>query len=268
MNIYFNADFPTMHNPANMAIAMLQIPGIHLTGPDEADVIFNVDAIHKVGLKRGKVTIYYEHDDMLHKGRNTQYYDVDLLYITSPHALSYYPTGTKVLPTAMEPTLHYRWDEMPVIFDLGFLGQEMDIPLYQYRRQILDILSKNFKMLRAQCQPQDYFKYLSQAKMPVNILPTQDVLPLINMRFYESLNVGCLLNNYHPVLDDMAEVGVHYVGFESPEDAVEKAKYYLAHDDEREKIYQQGKAHVLAHHTWKHRMLQVLKDVEGLPKKI
>ena len=264
MKINFNSDYLHLHTAAFLYIAAMQIPGIYITSGEDADVVINIDSIQKTGLKKGKVTVYYEHDDVMHRGKNSQWYDVDLLYTTSPHVLSYYPPKTKNLFAAMEPSLHFHWDELPDLYELGFIGQERDIPAYQYRRQIIPLLAKKFTMMRGQCQPQDYYKLLSQVKIPVNVMPQEDNLPLVNMRFYESIAVGCLLNDYHPILDEIAEEGIHYVGFTSPEESIAKARFYLDRDDLRKKIAKEGRIHMLAHHTWKHRLLQIMKDVEAL----
>lgn len=264
MNIHLNSDYLHLHTAAFLYMGAMQIPGLHITSLEDADAVINIDSIQKVGLKRGKVTVYYEHDDILHRGKNKQWYDVDLLYITSPHALHHYPPGTKNLLAAMEPSLHFHWDELPDIYELGFIGQERDIPEYSYRRQVIPLLAGNFNMLRGQCQPQDYYKYLSQALMSVNVMPCLEGLPLINMRFYESIGVGCLLNDYHPALDEVAIEGFHYVGFESPEEAIAKARFYVSREDLRLQIAKQGREHMLAHHTWRHRMVQICQDVEKL----
>lgn len=264
MNIHFNSDRLDMHVAASMYIAAMQIPGIHITGIEDADAIINIDSIHTVGLKRGKITVYYELDDVQMKGKNTQWYDVDLLYNVSPHMVKYYPPKTKSLPVAMEPTIHYRWPEFAQVYDLVFMGQEREIPEYAYRRQVIPELAKEFRMLRGQCQPQDYCKMLSQAKLKVNVMPQIDGEPLIITRFYESMGVGCLLNDYHEEMDEIAKEGEHYVGFFSLAEAIAKARFYLQRDDLREKIANQAREHVLAHHTWAHRLKTILQDIDNL----
>ena len=83
MNISIHSDRKDLHLAASLYVAATQVDGLHITSPKEADLVINVDSIHNSGLIRGKKTAYYESDDNLHQGRNTQYYDVDLLYIVT-----------------------------------------------------------------------------------------------------------------------------------------------------------------------------------------
>ncbi len=264
MNINFHSDRIDMHIAASLYVAATQIPGVHIVPAEEADLVINVDSIHNSGLVRGKKTAYYESDDNLHQGRNLQYYNVDLLYIISKANLPLYPVGTRWLPVAMEPTIHYHWS-FGETHDIVFIGQMDNNECYTYRKRVVETLKPKFDMLTGTCQPQDYPKFLSQAKIRLNIMPRiGDNPPLIITRFYESMGIGFTMNDYHPTIDDLATEGVHYVGFNTPEEAVEKAKYYLSHDNKREEIGQAGKILVLNEHTWKHRLISILEDYERI----
>lgn len=264
MNISFHSDRKDMHIAASLYVAATQIEGVHIVPPHEADLVINVDSIHNSGLVRGKKTAYYELDDNLHQGRNTQFYDVDLLYIISKVNLPLYPTGTRWLPAAMEPTIHYHWP-FEEKYDMVFIGQTGNNACYTYRKQVLDVLESQFNMLTEHCQPQDYPKRLSQAKIRLNIMPrVAENPPLIITRFYESMGIGFTMNDYHSTLDDLATEGIHYIGFNTPEEAIEKAKFYLTNDTKRGEIGESGKQLVLDKHTWKHRLLTILEDYEKI----
>ena len=79
-----------------------------------------------------------------------------------------------------------------------------------------------------------------------------------NMRLFESAALGAF-----QIVDDLPGVrrwftpGEHLVTFADVTDLREKARYYLAHDDEREQIAAAGRAHVLAHHRVEQRLEQV-----------
>lgn len=264
MNISFHSDRLDMHIAASLYVAATQIVGIHIVPPDEADLVINVDSIHNSGLVRGKKTAYYESDDNLHQGRNLKYYNVDLLYIISKANLPLYPSGTRWLPAAMEPTIHYHWP-FEETYDMVFIGQTEHNACYTYRKQVVETLKPQFNMFTDHCQPQDYPKRLSQAKIRLNVMPrVGENPPLIITRFYESMGIGFTMNDYHPTLDDLATEGKHYVGFNSPEEAIEKARFYLSNEAKREEIGEVGKGLVLNEHTWKHRLLSILEDYERL----
>ncbi|MEK6860807.1 MAG: hypothetical protein AABY07_02440, partial [Nanoarchaeota archaeon] len=218
MKINIHSDRKDLHLAASLYIAAMQISGIAVVPAKEADLVINVDSIHNSGLVRGKKTAYYESDDNLHQGKNTQYYDVDLLYIVTKANLPLYPTGTKWLPAAMEPTIHYHWS-FPESHDFVFIGQYNN-PSYEFRKQIIEALSGKFDGILTHCQSQDYPKFLSQAKVRLNVNPQiEDKPPLIITRFYESMGIGFTMNDYHSTMDDIATEGKHYVGFSTVEDA-------------------------------------------------
>ena len=263
MNISIHSDRIDTHVAASLYVAAMQIPGLHLVHPDEADLVINVDSVHSSGLIRGKKTAYYELDDNLHQGKNKTLYDVDLLYVVTKANLPLYPTGTKWLPVAMEPTIHYHWP-FGEDHDFVFIGQYNN-PSYNFRRRVVEELSKKFDGILTHCQIQDYPKFLSQAKIRLNVNPRMgDNPPLIITRFYESMGIGFTMNDYHTTLDDIATEGKHYVGFSTPEDAIEKMKFYLNNEEKRNKIGKEGRSFMLREHTWKHRLLAILEDYEKL----
>jgi hypothetical protein len=78
-------------------------------------------------------------------------------------------------------------------------------------------------------------------------------------RWVNSMASGAFFLGHHfPGLDEVFEVGKHLVWFESVGDAVEKAKYYLEHEAEREAIAKAGRQEVLANHTWDNRIARMM----------
>ena len=86
----------------------------------------------------------------------------------------------------------------------------------------------------------------------------------VNMRVFEVLATrSCLLTSEVPTLKALFTDGVHLVTYRDLDEAVDKARYYLAHDDARERIAAAGYAEVMAKHTMAHRVRRLL-DVAGL----
>lgn len=86
----------------------------------------------------------------------------------------------------------------------------------------------------------------------------------LNMRVFEVLATrSLLLTPAVSSLDALFQDGVHVVTYRTLDEAVEKARHYLAHDDEREAIAETGYREVLAHHTMAHRVRRIL-DVTGV----
>lgn len=87
------------------------------------------------------------------------------------------------------------------------------------------------------------------------------------MRVFETLSTGSfLLTNWLPTLGDLFEDGKHLVTYKSYDEMVEKARYYLEHDDEREAIAAAGYDEFIKKHTYRHRVETIL-DTIGLSKK-
>lgn len=73
----------------------------------------------------------------------------------------------------------------------------------------------------------------------------------INYRTFETLGCGTfLLTNYTSGLEKIFNIGEHLITYSSMKDCVEKMKYYLKNDSEREEIAQRGHEHVLKNHTY------------------
>ena len=155
MKIAIHSDRPDLHNSGSLIIAAMQMPDIEIVSPARAELVINVDSIHNVGLKRGPITAYYEVDDYLHLAKNKEFYDVDLLYITTKSLLPIYPEGARWLPPAMEPTIHLNWPIFEQTYDLVFIGALDGNDAYLFRKEVINALNEKFNMLVTTCQPQD-----------------------------------------------------------------------------------------------------------------
>jgi spore maturation protein CgeB len=85
-----------------------------------------------------------------------------------------------------------------------------------------------------------------------------------NMRLYEATGVGSLLvtdakSNLHELFAPDAEV----VTYASADELVEKARHYLAHDDELRAVAAAGQARTLREHTYAVRMRELVPILEG-----
>ena len=65
-------------------------------------------------------------------------------------------------------------------------------------------------------------------------------------------------------LESFFRIGQEIVSYTDPADLVEKCAYYLAHDEERERIRAAGHARALRDHTWQRRFTDVFRTA-GLP---
>ena len=70
---------------------------------------------------------------------------------------------------------------------------------------------------------------------------------------------GALLSNYQPELAEYFIDGKDVIMYESIEDALAKADYYLKHEDKRLQIVRNGYQKVTTHFTYPDRISSILK---------
>lgn len=84
-----------------------------------------------------------------------------------------------------------------------------------------------------------------------------------NMRLLEGMGCGALvLSNNNADQNLVFTPNEHYVLFNDQADMLEKVDYYLTHLDEAQKIASQGRDHLLAHHTYRHRAEELLAHIQ------
>src|SRR3990167_1587455 len=164
------------------------------------------------------------------------------------------------MPHAVEPM---AYPCIPSIkkFDIVFVGHIND----QTRIDLLDRAFKEFdNFWYGQRRFDDAAEKFCQSKIVLNHSIRDD----INMRTFESMATGSfLLTSNIPTLHELFKDGEHLVTYKNHDDMVDKARYYLLHDEEREKIAKAGMEEVLSKHTFRHRITQFL-ETTGLMEKL
>lgn len=222
---------------------------------ENADIVFNLDSIHKTGIKKGKkLTFYYEIDDFMHRGKNVHwYFNSSLVYIVHPYNLGNYPPNTRVMPPAVDPEVHKPLGiERP--YDYVFVGNIEPLSVYEDRILTLGRLGLNpFSMAIFCGKGNDYVRDSNLGKIILNILPREGEAHCINARNYEAMAMGCLMVNEAPGLEVIGEKNKHYLTLD---------KYGKVTDEEIATISKASREHVLANHTWSHRVDQLLADIK------
>ena len=159
------------------------------------------------------------------------------------------------LPHAVEPQAYPNFNLLTKHFDVCFVGH-----INSGNR--VDMLDRAFKEIPnfyyGQRLFEDAARKYAESKVCLNISHMDD----LNMRTFEVMATGSfLLTNDIPTIHDLFEDGKHLVLYKDLDDMVEKARYYITHDDERENIARAGQAEVLAKHTIKHRVDEILSTI-------
>ena len=180
------------------------------------------------------------------------------------------------LPHAAEPKAYPHFKIIPK-YDVVFIGHIQEFEVGNGIGNRLDFLDSMFKEFpnfyyggRNPVWPEknmfeDASKKFCESKIVLNISIGND----LNMRFYEAMMSGSfLLTNKIAELKSAKKYGfidgIHYVSYSSLKDAIKKAKYYIAHDEEREKIAKAGYKQALKTGTYKSRVEEILRVVSSL----
>lgn len=113
--------------------------------------------------------------------------------------------------------------------------------------------------------PVDYYDMapyvFKHAKINLNIT-LRSIKSGIPLRAFDILGSGgFLLTNYQADFPDCYIPGEDFVFFENREDLLNKISYYLRNNEERTAIANSGFARTAAHHTYKHRIKEILEVI-------
>ncbi len=78
---------------------------------------------------------------------------------------------------------------------------------------------------------------------------------------------GFELTEYVPSLEDYFDIGKEIACYKDIDEAELLIKYYLSHEEEREEIKQAGVKKAREKHTFKHRIMEFMKDLERIKGK-
>lgn len=219
----------------------------------EADLVLNIDGMPHVDRLPGAKYFFWDCDSFMHEPLKEKF---DMLFIGgSPEDLDRYPKGTIYLPHAFDPEFHKPHD-VKKEFDLVMIGRKDNV--YSKRNDLVEKLKEHFTVYYEQAPfGHEYARAMSRGKLILNTTLGEKNIPI---RFFEGMAIGCLLENYNDNLDSIAIEGIHYIGYTN-KNIIDKIKYYLSHEDERDKIATNARKHALKYHTYQHRAKEILKCV-------
>lgn len=166
----------------------------------------------------------------------------------------FFKDGVKAhfLPHAVEPKAYPDYPPAIKKYDVGFVG----FASFLKRAEMLDRMFREFpNFWFGQRLFEDCAEVYRKSRIVFNTAAVDD----INMRCFEATATGSfLLTEWVPTLYECFHDGKHLVTFKTMDEAVEKARYYLEHEYERNEIAKAGMKHTLANHTYQHRVKEVL----------
>lgn len=164
------------------------------------------------------------------------------------------------LPFGCDPSL-YPLFPCERNLDVAFVGQ-MDMKGSRRQSILARVLPK--------FSTNDYLHFYSPIKMAeiysrAKIVFNVSIGGDLNMRIFEAMASGALLvtDRIQNGMDDLFQEGVHFVGYSDCDEAIEKIRFYLLHEKERNHIASTAKELVLSKHTYAHRWNDIKLTLEG-----
>ena len=195
------------------------------------------------------------------------------------HGIQWLELGAKkmeCLPyVAIDPDFHYPRPRTNLtndtLCDVGFVGTLVPHTLYGERVAALESL-RDFDLgvwsmheipqslkpfHRGSALGQEMLKVLSSVKISINV--HGDFMRYGgNMRLFETAAIGTFqIVDDRPGIAEWFTVGEHLVTFSDLQDLQDKVAYYLSHDEERQRIADNARRHVLQNHRYDQRLKQV-----------
>lgn len=143
---------------------------------------------------------------------------------------------------------------------LNALGEKFHTCIYTYE-QTSD-LTPSVEVRSGVDYMEQMPKVFNCSKINLNIT-LRSILSGIPLRAFDVLGSGgFLMTNHQKDMDLFFKEDIDYVSFSSIKELVEKAEYYLAHEDERMRIQINGYQKVNTYHTYQDRIEKMFKIME------
>lgn len=235
----------------------------------------------------GKPLVYWASDTHIHDAsygyRLSCARQADIVFCAQKRAVEEFKVdGIKNpiwLPHAFEPSAYCDPDSVQFVKGrmgsytgepkpFNFLTKKYDVCFVGHvnSKNRIDFLKRMFKEFPNFFFGQRLFneaceKY-ARSKVCLNISMTDD----INMRCFEVCgSKSLLLTNWLPTIEELGfKDGENCAIYKNFDEAVEKAKFYVEHDDEREKVVRAGYYLVKGNHTIDHRASIILDEIKKL----
>ena len=138
---------------------------------------------------------------------------------------------------------------------LGYLAERVPLQCWGLGAHQLSDSDPLKKCHRGMAWGKDMYQILRRSKLTLNIHLDMAGPHANNMRLYESTGVGApLVTDFKEDLHEIFAPDEEVISFRDKEDCLEKIRFYLAHDAEREAIGHAGQQRTLRDHTYDTRM--------------
>jgi len=197
---------------------------------------------------------------------------IDLALTAAPECVDWYmKEGCPALffPEASDPGIFHPMPDLPKIHDVCFVGGR-----YGIREQIVNALrnagirvsafGSGWEGGRIETEAVPALFAQSRIVLGVGTIGHCSDFYALKMRDFDAPMSGSFyLTHDNADLSTLFAIGKEIVTYNSIEECVEKARYYLKHNAEREAIASAGCRRAVAEHTWDHRFDMLINTLKG-----
>jgi spore maturation protein CgeB len=163
----------------------------------------------------------------------------------------------------------YRRLNLPYKYDVSFVGQPHgDRPkiIKALRKAGINVETFGFGWPNGQVSTYEMIKIFNQSKINLNLSnASRGQVNQIKGRDFEIPGCGgFMITGFNEDLAEYFSIGDEVVTYESVNDLIEKIKYYLTHQDEREAIRERGYERILRDHTYTIRFSKIFDIIFGM----
>lgn len=143
---------------------------------------------------------------------------------------------------------------------MELLSEQFDIHLYTRDTEIVPEGVRRFPEIPALKGAPKVF-YSSKINLNITLRSIASGVPA---RVFDIMSVGgFVLSNWQEEIPELFAEGKEIATYKTPEELVDKADYYLRHDNERLRIAVNGYQKVKENYTWEHRLERIISVVQG-----
>ena len=198
--------------------------------------------------------IYYSQDTTL-KGDKVEH---EFVFFIEPswreHFQGKYKNKCALVTYAADPLIHKPYN-LEKDYDIGFIGNINGDDRIEYLNALK---SSGLKCYISSNIPGNIMaSELSRCKLLFNHIRFVD----INLRFFETMAIGCQLVNRKSSLKEFAEENIHYFGYDNPTEMLLIVKRLLKDDDLRNRTSLRARSHFLSNHTYAHRSQSIINHL-------
>ena len=193
---------------------------------------------------------------------------IDLALTAAPECVEWYEKeGCPALffPEASDPELFKPMPALPKVHDIAFVGGRYGVRadvVSALRRAGVAVTTYGAGWNEGRIETAEVPRLFAQSKIVLGIGTVghcSDFYALKLRDFDAAMSGSLYLTHDNPDLYSLFTVGEEIVTYRSISDCVEKVRYYLAHDEERESIARAGRARAQTCHTWDTRFAELFR---------